>query len=142
MKMLATLLLLSNLACLPSLAQATRTNSEAVSTNSAPLKLQAADAKLHINADARVTGRVAEVNIAERLIRLNFEKPYPNQVFTAVIFAPKTNLFPEVARLKDKTVEISGKIADYHGRPEIILTTTNQLRIVEVPSAAAGAEKK
>jgi DNA/RNA endonuclease YhcR with UshA esterase domain len=108
-----------------------------VATN-APVKISATEAKGHIDANAIVTGKVAEVNIAERLVRLNFENPYPKQVFTAVIFAAKTNLFPEVAKLKDKTIEVIGKISDYRGRPEVILTNANQLRVVE---AVAGEKK-
>jgi DNA/RNA endonuclease YhcR with UshA esterase domain len=121
------------LACVSGLAQ------EQPKTN-APVKIPASIAKQHINADAIVTGKVAEVNKAQRLVRLNFEKPFPNQTFTAVIFANKTNLFPEIDKLKDKIVEISGKIADYRGRPEIILTSTNQLRVVEQSDASGGTK--
>jgi DNA/RNA endonuclease YhcR with UshA esterase domain len=95
----------------------------------------ALEAKKHINTEAIVTGKVAEVNLAERLVRLNFERPYPSNTFTAVIFADKTNLFPNVRDLKDKTVEVTGKIADYRGRPEIILTSTNQLKVLAKTSA-------
>jgi hypothetical protein len=100
----------------------------------------ALEAKKHINAEAIVTGKIAEVNVAERLVRLNFERPYPSNTFTAVIFADKTNLFPNVRELKDKTVEVTGKIADYHGHPEIILTSTNQLKVVA--KAAVEIDKK
>jgi DNA/RNA endonuclease YhcR with UshA esterase domain len=99
-------------------------------TNAAPLRVPALEAKKHINTEAVVTGKVAEVNVAERLVRLNFERAYPSNTFTAVIFADKTNLFPNVRELKDKTVEVSGKIVDYRGRPEIILTSPNQLKVV------------
>jgi DNA/RNA endonuclease YhcR with UshA esterase domain len=108
---------------------------DATSTNSAPVRVPALEAKKHINTEAIVTGKVAEVNLAERLVRLNFERPYPSNTFTAVIFADKTNLFPNVRDLKDKTVEVTGKIADYRGRPEIILTSTNQLKVLAKTSA-------
>jgi DNA/RNA endonuclease YhcR with UshA esterase domain len=111
-------------------------------TNTAPLRVPALEANQHINIEAIVTGKVAEVNVAERLVRLNFERPYPSNTFTAVIFANKTNLFPNVRELKDKTVEVTGKIADYRGRPEIILTSTNQLKVVELESGASPREKK
>ena len=103
---------------------------DASTTNTPPLRVQALEAKKHINSEAIVSGKIAEVNVAERLVRLNFERPYPSNTFTAVIFADKTNLFPNVRELKDKTVEVTGKIADYRGRPEIILTSTNQLKVV------------
>lgn len=111
---------------------------DATTTNTAPVRVPALDAKKHINNEAIVTGKVAEVNVALRLVRLNFERAYPSNTFTAVIFADKTNLFPNVRELKDKTVEVTGKIADYRGRPEIILTSTNQLKVV----AEVSDEKK
>lgn len=112
---------------------------DASTTNASPLRVPALEAKKHINTEAIVTGKIAEVNVAERLIRLNFERPYPSNSFTAVIFADKTNLFPNVRELKDKTVEVTGKIADYRGRPEIILTSTNQLKVV---GTASGEQEK
>jgi DNA/RNA endonuclease YhcR with UshA esterase domain len=112
----------------------------AITTNAAPLRVTALEARKHINTEAIVTGKVAEVNVAERLVRLNFERPYPSNTFTAVIFADKTNLFPNVRELKDKTVEVTGRIADYRGRPEIILTGTNQLKVVA--RASSETEKK
>lgn len=111
---------------------------EAGTTNSPPLRVSALEARKHINAEAIVTGKVAEVNLAERLIRLNFEWPYPSNTFTAVIFANKTNLFPHVRELKDKTVEVSGKIAEYRGHAEIILNSTNQLKVIEGEHGESG----
>jgi len=112
----------------PLAAQETATN--------APIRLPAAEAKAHLGTNAVVTGVVAEVNVAERLVRINLGKPFPNQLFTAVIFSAKTNLFPEVAKLQGKTVEVSGVIAEYRGRPQIILTRTNQLSVVETKEKA------
>jgi DNA/RNA endonuclease YhcR with UshA esterase domain len=127
------------------LAQETSANSAVASTNSAVVntnsvaRISATEAKSHVGAEVIVTGKVAEVNKNERLVRLNLDKGYPNQPFTAIIFADHTNLFPEVEKLKDKSVEVSGKIADYRGRPEIIITSTNQLKVVEKSS---DSEKK
>jgi len=115
---------------------------EAGNTNQAPIRVSALEAKKHFNTDAIVTGKVAEVNVAERLIRLNFELAYPSNAFTAVIFANKTNLFPNVRELKDKTVEVTGKIAEYRGHPEIILTSTNQLKVIEKDPRPSTDEKK
>jgi len=113
-------------------AQETNTN--------APARIPASQAKDHIGSEATVFGKVSEVNVAERLIRINFDRPFPDQTFTAVIFSSKTNLFPEVSKLKEKTVEVSGKIAVFRDRPQIILTTTNQL--VSVKSQEADNKKQ
>ena len=122
-------LLLSLAVVLSAGAQETRSDS-AAKTN-APIQISATEAKEHIDAQAVVKGKIAEVNVGERIVRLNFEQPYPKNPFTAVIFPANTNKFPEVEKLKGKTVEISGKIAVYRERPQIVLTSTNQVRVVE-----------
>ncbi len=108
----------------------------------APVRIMAADAKAHVNATATVTGKVAEVNVAERLVRINFGLPYPKQVFTAVIFANKTNLFPEVTSYQGKRLEITGKISDFHGHPEVVLSSTNQLKVLIEPTEGEGQPVK
>jgi DNA/RNA endonuclease YhcR with UshA esterase domain len=106
-------------------------NTNSAAKKDAPINVTAADAKKHVGENAVVTGTVAEVNKAASLVRLNFEKPYPDNTFTAVIFARNTNDFPEVEKLKGKTVEISGKIAEYRSHPQIVLNSTNQLKVIE-----------
>ena len=96
--------------------------------------ITAADAKDHIGAEAAVSGTIAEVNKAEKLVRLNFEKPFPGQPFTAVVFAAKTNLFSDLDQLKDKVVEVSGKITEYHGHPQIVIANTNQIKVLDKAS--------
>ena len=109
--------------------------SSAEETNaSPPVRIPATEAKANVGTNAIVTGKIAEVNIAATLVRLNFDNPFPKQTFTAVIFSDKTNLFPEVDKLKDKTVEVSGKITAYRDRPQIILSNTNQLKVIEKPT--------
>jgi hypothetical protein len=105
------------------------------------IRIQAAQAKAHIGAQAVVSGKVAEVHIAKSIIQINLDKAYPAQPFAAVIFAEKTNLFPDVAKFKGKTLEVSGKITAYHDRPQIVLTSTNQLKVVETPEGKAEPAK-
>ncbi len=114
-------------------------NDSAAKTN-APVQISAAESKEHIGAQAVVKGKIAEVNVGERIVRLNFEQPYPKNPFTAVIFPANTNKFPEVEKLKGKTVEVSGEIAVYRERPQIVLTSTNQVRVIE--ETKDGATKK
>jgi DNA/RNA endonuclease YhcR with UshA esterase domain len=104
-----------------------------------PIRIPAIEAKNHLNETAIVTGTVAEVSKSERVVRLNLEKPFPDHAMNAIIFSDKTNLFPEVDKFKGKTVEVTGKIVEYRGKPEIILTATNQLNVVE---KAAEPDKK
>lgn len=115
-----------------------RLTAEETKTN-APTTIPASQAKDYIGSEKTVTGVIVEVNQAERLVRLNFDKPFPAQTFTAVIFAAKTNLFSDLPKLKGKTVEVSGKIVEYRDRPQIVLANTNQIKVIEM---AKEEEKK
>jgi DNA/RNA endonuclease YhcR with UshA esterase domain len=131
MKKIATLIPLLFALCGFVLAEEAKTNS--------PPTIKASEAKEYIGTNVVVTGKIAEVNKVERLVRLNFDKPFPKQPLTGVVFSTKTNLFPDLDTLKGKSVELSGKITDYHGRPQIVLERTNQLKVVE---QASEPEKK
>src|SRR5262245_10849069 len=113
-------LLLFLASCVSSGAQDAK-NISAGKTN-APIRISATEAKEHIGAEAVVKGKIVEVNVGERITRLNFDEAYPKTPFTAVIFPRSTNQFPEIEKLKSKTVEVSGKIAVYRERPQIVLT--------------------
>jgi Predicted RNA-binding protein, contains TRAM domain len=123
------------LAALIANAQETKTNQ-----SNLVISIPAAEAKEHLGEQAAVKGTIAEVNQTERITRLNFDKPYPKQSFTAVIFSQKTNLFSELDKLKGKSVEVRGKIVAYRDRPQIVVNSTNQLKIVE-PEAKTKADK-
>jgi DNA/RNA endonuclease YhcR with UshA esterase domain len=112
-------------------AAAQESKSDSPAKTNAPIRISASEAKEHIGAQAVVKGKIAEVNVGERVVRLNFEQPYPKNPFAAVIFPANTNKFPEVEKLKGKTVEVSGKIAVYRERPQIVLTSTNQVKVIE-----------
>lgn len=133
MKAISSIIILACFAFVPVRAQESKTDES--------LRISAAQAKEHIGAQAVVSGKVAEVNIAKAIIRINLDKAYPAQPFTAVIFSEKTNLFPDVANLKGKSVEVSGKISAYRERPQIVLTSTNQLKVVEAPEGKTDAAK-
>jgi DNA/RNA endonuclease YhcR with UshA esterase domain len=132
------LCLLAVSACLAASAQESQIATNAPS--SPPIRIRAVEAKDHLKARAIVTGVVAEVSVGERLVRVNLEKPFPNEALNVIVFANKTNLFPEIEKLKGKTIEVTGQIVEYRGRPEIILSSTNQLAVVA--KAASGEEKK
>ena len=121
------------LVSIPVVAQNARTN--------APTRIPATQAKQHVNSEATVFGNIVEVYKTDRLFRLNLDQPFPNQPFTVVIFANKTNLFPEIDKLKGQAVEISGKITEYRDQPQIVMMATNQLKLVET-KPADGKEKE
>jgi hypothetical protein len=58
--------------------------------------------------------------------RLDFGKPYPDQVFTAVIFGADRGRFGTTT-LQDKRVCVSGLIREDRGKPKIASTTRGSL---------------
>lgn len=78
---------------------------------------------------ATVIGTVVQVRIQEKITHINFEKPYPYQTFTAVVFASKTNLFPNLDQLIARTVKVSGKIEEYNGKPQTVRLARGQLKL-------------
>jgi DNA/RNA endonuclease YhcR with UshA esterase domain len=113
------------------LATATVLNpAQADDTNSiVPAKIGAIAASKHVGENMIVTGKVVEVAVRPKVVILYFEQPSTNSLFTGVIFTRYTNLFGDLSSLKDKSVEVKGMIKNYQGKPEIILTSTNQLTI-------------
>ena len=82
-----------------------------------------------------VEGKVVDTyrHLKSNTVFLNFEKPYPNQCFTGVIFS--SDLYKFVQNPEDyylnKTVRIVGEIKEYKGRPEIILKDPSQIEVGE-----------
>ena len=94
--------------------------------------LSAKDAADHIGETAKVCGTVASTNFASKSKRqptfLNLDAPYPNQIFTVVIWGSDRPKFgtPEVS-LMGKKVCATGAIREYRGKPEIVATDPEQL---------------
>lgn len=141
MKQLLSSFALLSLLATALLAQPSATNAPAktpavAAETNALIHIASTEVKKHVDAHAVVTGKVAEINKAASLVRLNFDKPFPDQSFTAVIFNRNTNQFPNVDQYKGKQVEVTGKIILYRNHPEIQLQSSNQLKAVEAPQSA------
>ena len=89
-----------------------------------------------------VTGKVAQVSIREKLVYINLDKKHPETPFTGVIFARATNQFGNLKDLEGKAVEITGKVDDFHDKPQIVINSTNQLKVVGASAPAADAAAK
>ena len=96
----------------------------------APQKISAEEAAKHYQETMTVTGKVAQVSIREKLVYINLDKKHPETPFTGVIFARATNQFGNLKELEGKSVEITGKVDDFHDKPQIVLNSTNQLKVV------------
>lgn len=76
-----------------------------------------------------VKGFVADVYKSEKVAYLNFVEKFPNNPFTAVIFARQFEDFPDIGKYRGKDVEVTGRVSIYKGKPQIIINNPNQLKL-------------
>lgn len=92
--------------------------------------LSARDAKSHIGERATVCGSVAGVKTATKSrgtpTFINLDAPYPNQVFTILIWGEDRSNVEPLPRVGTHAC-VTGRIQDYRGVPEIIVKTKDQL---------------
>jgi DNA/RNA endonuclease YhcR with UshA esterase domain len=92
-------------------------------------KLAPEEAIKHVGETASVEGVVVNVGHGKTgNVYLNFGAAYPNEVFTAVIKSESTAVFPEADGLQGKTITVTGVIALYKDKPEIVLEKREQLQ--------------
>lgn len=96
-------------------------------------KITPAEAKDHVGEVATVCGSVASTRYAVSTkgqpTFLNLEKPYPNQIFTVVIWGRHRNKFGAPEReYQGKRICVTGKISDYRDRPEMVASDPEQIR--------------
>ena len=97
-------------------------------------KLTAVEAKDHIGEQATVCGKVASSRYAAttrgKPTFLNLDKPYPTQIFTVLIWGENREKFgaPE-EKYRDKQVCVTGKITEYRGAPEIVVSDPQSIDV-------------
>lgn len=79
---------------------------------------------------AIVTGKVVKVSETDKAIQLNFGKPRPNQTFTVLVNQAKAPSFPRLKEMKGKTLEATGHISEYSGKPIMYLGEPKDLKVV------------
>jgi DNA/RNA endonuclease YhcR with UshA esterase domain len=88
-----------------------------------------AEVKAHVGQKVTVEAAITDVRtLRSGMTFINMGGVYPDNAFTAVILAADTAKFPNVSALKGKTVDISGPVQLYQGKPEIILNSADQLK--------------
>ncbi len=87
----------------------------------------AAEAATKVGKDAVVSGLLTQLTKREKLWYLNVDGSYPTNAFTAVVFAKNFNVFTNVDAMVGKKVEITGRIAEFQGKPQIVLERASQL---------------
>ena len=88
-----------------------------------------AEAPNHLGETRCVKGKV--VNIGESRggsLYLNFCDDYKKCAFSVVVFPSNLKDVGDVRQLKDKDIEIQGKITEWRGRTEMVLRDARQLK--------------
>lgn len=94
--------------------------------------IRAADAIKHVGKQATVCGLVASAKYAEASAGsptfLNLDEPYPDHVFTAVIWGTSRGNFPSPPEtLRGRRICVSGTITTYRGRAQIEVSRPSQI---------------
>jgi DNA/RNA endonuclease YhcR with UshA esterase domain len=87
------------------------------------------DAKAHVGQTVTMEATINDVRTGRSgATFIEIGGRYPDNDFTAVIFAGDVAKFPNASALQGKTVAISGPVQLYRGRPEIVLKSPDQLK--------------
>jgi hypothetical protein len=98
--------------------------------------IAAADAIHFVGQVATVCGRVSSAKYASDSkgapTFLNLDKPYPNHVFTAVIWGKDRDAFPYAPEsLHGRHICVSGAIQLYRERAEIVVSAASQIQATQ-----------
>lgn len=92
--------------------------------------VQSKEAKDFIGETRVVKGPVAGVFVSNKgTVLINFDEDHPNSTFVAVIYKDAAVTYDNIK--KGSILIITGKIEDYKGKPQIILTEQSQIISVE-----------
>jgi hypothetical protein len=96
----------------------------------APAKIWTVEATNYYGETMVVTGKVVQVTVRPDIAFLYFDKPSPDSPFTAVMFEEALGQFGDLQNLTNRNVEISGTVTEYRDKPEIILESVSQIKLV------------
>ena len=102
---------------------------------SAQERISAADAAKYIGKSDTVCGRVALANYVVSSIGrptyLNLDRPYPNHIFTVIIWGENRGRFPTPPEkaYSGKKICVSGPVSAFRGEPRIVVTGPSQITV-------------
>lgn len=96
--------------------------------------ISAAEAKDHIGERQTVCGQVVSTHYAARShgkpTFINLDKPYPNQIFTVVIWGSDRAKFGDPEGMyQNKHICVTGTITDYKSVPETVAYEPSQVKV-------------
>jgi DNA/RNA endonuclease YhcR with UshA esterase domain len=103
------------------------------SAASAQTKIAAKDASKHLNETVTISDKIYSTKLIgnTNMVLLDMGGEHPNQYLTVVIKGEdisKFNSKPE-EYYKGREVTVTGKLIDYHGKPEIIVDSPDELKL-------------
>ncbi|MEO8209617.1 MAG: hypothetical protein ABI840_03565 [bacterium] len=88
------------------------------------------EVKQHIGDSVTIKGYVSDIYLTDKVAYLNFENKFPKNVFACAIFSGKFEEFGDLSKFKNKNVEVTGKISTYKNKPQVILESAGQIKII------------
>lgn len=85
----------------------------------------------YLGKEVTVNGFIADIYRTERVAYLNFVEKYPDNPFTAVIFSSRFANFGDIDTYLNKNVEVTGRVSVFREKPQMILDSPSQIRIIE-----------
>lgn len=101
------------------------------------------DAAEHLDHRCIVTGQIASTRKLERICFLNFD-PSPEHRLAVVIRQENWERFPQSPEqlYRDKWVRVTGRIGEYRGKLEIVVSTPRQIEVLPGPPDAGVAASR
>ncbi|HMS64774.1 MAG TPA: hypothetical protein PKD83_05905 [Ignavibacteria bacterium] len=103
---------------------------ETSSEKSDLLTITSNEIKLHIGDSLNIKGVPADIYLTDKVAYLNFENKFPKHVFSCVIFENKFNEFGDLSKFKNKNVIVTGKVTTYKNKPQVVLNSKDQIKIL------------
>lgn len=93
-------------------------------------KITSKEVKLHVGDSLIIKGYIADIYLGEKVAYLNFENKFPKNIFSCAIFSGKFGEFGDLSDYKNKNVEVYGRISVFKGKPQVILNSVKQIKII------------
>jgi hypothetical protein len=96
-------------------------------------RISPTEASKYVGKPAIVCGQVASATFAAgsrgRPTFLNLDRPYPTQIFTALIWGENRANFtsPPEKAYSGKKICVRGTVSSYHGQPQIVVSDPSQI---------------
>ncbi len=93
-------------------------------------RISSREVKHHVGDSLLIEGYVADIYLSEKVAYLNFGNKFPKNNFTCTIFSGKIEEFGDLSKFKGRNVLVNGKITSYKNKPQVVLNSKDQIKIL------------